>query len=295
MLRSSLPEPLRASTPAHELERAVQAILRAARQAWPGISIPDRDFIAYLAQRLPIDRPAAEGLALIHAADLYLAAGCARGDAKALRHFERRYLSSAEYLPKRAARGEVTDLLQTVRERLFLENGRSDPRISQYRGTGPLGAWVRVVAARASIDQLRGESPRAASDDGELELAAEATEPDLRLINEVYRQQLREVFQATLKSLSSREASLLRLHFLEGLGADGIARVYGASARSVRRWLADLRAEILERVRKRLKQEHGLAGSQLASIERFARERLDVTISALLKRSGRSGTPPSGA
>ena len=62
---------------------ALQAFWQRARAAWPDLDLPRDGFLAHVAQVLPADRDARATLETLHAGDLYLAYGCAIGDAGA--------------------------------------------------------------------------------------------------------------------------------------------------------------------------------------------------------------------
>src|SRR4029453_5873016 len=98
-----------------------------------------------------------------HVADLVLARAWAVGDSAALAEFERRYMPEIEAALARfrMPADEADELKQVVRERLMV-GGDGMPRLARCRGNGPLGAWVRVVAARAAIDSRRQRARRVA-------------------------------------------------------------------------------------------------------------------------------------
>ena len=92
-------------------------------------------------------------------ADLYLAAACARGDAAAVNAFDRAFLQA----PGPIGAGKVTpSQLDEVRQRLRVKLlAGPNPNITTYRGFGPLGAWVRVAAARVASNLQENERGRA--------------------------------------------------------------------------------------------------------------------------------------
>src|SRR5262245_43332820 len=69
-----------------ERARVLRELAAAARAACPGIELPEADFAAYLEARAPAEP---EQLARLHAADLYLACACIRGDRDALERFDK--------------------------------------------------------------------------------------------------------------------------------------------------------------------------------------------------------------
>jgi RNA polymerase sigma-70 factor (ECF subfamily) len=261
---------------------AIDEVVHKGSSAWPELSLGQTAFAAYVAAHLPKGGALGELLESLHAGDLYLAAACATQNADALRSFERRFLSSPAYLPAQARRAGASEILQRLREHLFTNAPGEAPRIGQYTGRAPLGAWLRMVATRLTLDQHRSESASAQRERDFADSAA-PQDPELQLLNATYRVQLQQTLQAALKELSPRDASLLRSHFIEGQTAEAIGRVYGVAGRTVRRWLADIREQVVEQLRARLKQDYGIGGSQLASLERFARSQLDMSLSDLMR------------
>src|SRR5262245_24377427 len=69
------------------LSAALEAIGAAGRAAWPGVEVASDALAAYLAERAPDQTEPLAALRAMQTTDLYLACGCARGDAKAIAHF----------------------------------------------------------------------------------------------------------------------------------------------------------------------------------------------------------------
>src|SRR6478672_633598 len=124
----------------------VIAAFEAGRRQWPGVELPLDAFAAHL-DATGVD---ADDLAL-RGPDLFLAAGCAAGDAAALRHFDAAFVASVDGRVARFAltSDKIDELRQKLRRKLFV--GPS-PGIRRYRGLAPLGAWLHVTATRVAID-----------------------------------------------------------------------------------------------------------------------------------------------
>jgi RNA polymerase sigma-70 factor (ECF subfamily) len=201
------------------LEDALGRLLAAARHAWPALGISDETFLRHAASCVvPSEAGLEAALADLRAADLYLACGCLHGDPAAFAAFEAGFL-----LPLRApgalgrsAAPAADDVLQELRARLFVARGAVPPRIATYRGRGPLGAWVRVAAARVAIDLARA-APEPAARAEEAGLRAPADDPELQLLKRRYRPELEAAFRATLAALPARDANVLRLHYIRDL------------------------------------------------------------------------------
>ena len=124
----------------------VSRLLADGRAAWPTVAVPEPAFAARIAALVASGEVAVDGL---RGADLYLACGCAGGDAAAVAGFEallaplRAQLARAGHDP-----AVVDDALQLVRYRLLVATPERAAKIDTYRGQGSLAGWLRVVVLR---------------------------------------------------------------------------------------------------------------------------------------------------
>ena len=269
--------------PERGLEAALLEALEAGRAAWPDIALDGRDFVAHLAARLPDAPDPASAIGDLHAADLYLAWACARGDARALACFDEHFLSQVgRGWGGRHRLADVADeVRQGLRVRLLVSDGGAPPRIAGYSGRGPLAAWVRMAATRLGLDLRRRERPDARDED-ELSIEAKEDDPELQYLKTRYAAELSEALQTTLAALSARTANVLRLHYQEGMTVDAIGTMYRVSGRTVQRWLAEARRTILAETRRLLSERLGLTDSRLDSLIGLVRSRLDISLSQYL-------------
>ena len=236
-----------------------------ARAAWPGISIGFAEF-ARRARELEVSDQdlAARG------PDLVLAFACAEGDPVALRIFETELMSAIGSYVGRF--NLAADLVDEVRQRVRMKQLLgSPPGISRYRGRGPLGAWVRVTAVRAALDVMAESGTSTASLDIDLpELWSSLNEgPEVETLKKVYRERLMGALEESLKGLSARERTLLRLHVVDGLGIDVIGRIYRVHRATVARWLIAVRGAIFEHMREKLAIRFGISSAELRSVVRM--------------------------
>src|SRR2546429_600530 len=101
------------------------ALFDEARAAWPGVELTRAEVERALARRVdPGEEPAA-ALSQVRAADLYLAAACARSDARALQLFDQRYLSRVPELIRRvdSSPDAAAEVAQELRHKLLLGGG----------------------------------------------------------------------------------------------------------------------------------------------------------------------------
>src|SRR5690349_19700950 len=105
------------------------------------------------------------GASPTHATDLALAYAVAAGDPAATKRFDEHVASdlAAAVRAIDATPAFVDEIAQLTRVRLVVgEDGA--PKISSYRGTGPLRAWVAIAARRTALNARRDAKPdRAAS------------------------------------------------------------------------------------------------------------------------------------
>lgn len=228
-------------------------------------------------------------------ADLYLAAACARGDAKAIARVEAETLSAVR---AQLARGErdpdvVDEVLQRVRTKLFLAaDDRPRPRIAEYSGRGPLAAWVRVVAQRelATLRRERrpagaaGDDAAAAEPDAAAELVAPASlSPELASLRARYLPALARAMRAAIEALEPRQRTLFRLHYVDGLSLERIGALYAVNKGTVSRWLAAAREAVLTRSLALVSAEIGASSADAKSLLGLLVSQLDVSLVGLLE------------
>lgn len=266
------------------LETLLAGHLAAGRAAWPTVTLSDEAFLRHLARHLPPEGAPAEALRQLHAADLYLACACAGGEPQALRALEQHVLQKVPARLGQLPATTVDEVLQVLRQRLLLGMGGAPPKISDYSGRGPLGAWVRIVAARiageltsrAGRQELFSEPPEA------LERMLAPDDPEREVLRADSREVLSEALRAALAALSERERGLLRLHHLHGLTMDRLATMYGEPRSSVARHVAQARERLLKHTRRELAARLKLEGRELESLLGLVQSRLDLSLSRLM-------------
>jgi RNA polymerase sigma-70 factor, ECF subfamily len=251
----------------------------AGQGAWPGVNL-DKSVFAERMRELQVDP---EALAR-RPEDLYLATACVRKDPTALALFERTFLASVTRQLGRVALGpaEQDELLQRLRVLLLV--GPS-PKLLQYRGSGPLGAWVRVCALRLAIEMDAAAGSVRRSDDQALDRLMVGTPGGEVLLDaEHHRESFRVALQEALAALNTKEKTLLRLHFLEGMNIDALASVFHVHRATVARWLVAIRTGVLKTVRKRLSIDLGATPSEAKSLVRLLGSEVELSVHRLLER-----------
>jgi RNA polymerase sigma-70 factor, ECF subfamily len=269
-----------------ETDEALARLFEAGRRAWPTLALAEGPFVHHVARHLPDgDTPRAH-LDALHAADLYLACACGerlRGSVEAFHAAHGAALDAALRglgLPP----AQRDELCQALFEKLFVGRPGAPPKIVDYAGRGPLGAWVRVAAIRAARNALR----QARHD--RLGLAAPdapppsgAPDPELAFLKHHYRDEVQRALKAALADLALDERNVLRLAFLDGLGIDHIASAYGVHRATAARWLARGREALLSRTHALLGRRLRATPAEIEGIVALVRSQLDLTLESLFR------------
>ncbi len=251
------------------------------RDAFPAISLSEAEVAARL---LPVEEAISADAVRSNARDLYLAAACAAGDQAALSILEAGPLRE---IPDFVARIDCSadfgaEVAQLVRQKLLVAPAPGQPtKIGEYRGSGPLGGWIRVVAVRVALDLRRERSTAGRAGSEPMDVAAAGADPEIAVLRDLYRDAFREALHAALGDLPVRARNLLRFHFAEGLTLDGLATSYRVHRATIARWLAQARNQLLERTRHHLGAAVGASGEEVDSIVRVLGSDMDVSLSKL--------------
>ncbi len=244
----------------------------AARARWPGVELELGRFTEHLEQRR------SHGIDRLHASDLYLAAACLAQRPHALEAFE---LECLRPLPRQLSSyglspAAAEELLQALRVRLLVE---APPRLAEYDGRGPLGAWVRVAAVRLASNLKRTEGQQRDVAQASPVRAA-PIDPELALMTHTSKDLLQNAVDAALATLEPEERMALRLTYSHGVNLDGVAQALGVSrATAGRRVLSArerMRDEVLRVLGQRVTQP-----SELESLVKLVRSKLELSLGAL--------------
>jgi len=245
-------------------------VIAATRTRWPALAIDRERFAAALDERgVPSTSP--------NAADIALALALATGDPAALTIFDAEIVPDVSGALRRLARDRdfLDEALQRVRVKLLV--GDPTPRITEYRGRGPLAAWIQIVAIREALMMQRA-TRNEDSDDGDNALIDIAlTEPVLAHTRQLYKDAFAAAFREALHGLEERERMLLRLCFVENAGADDIARLFQVHRVTAFRWLRDAREKLLERTRGCFMSAMAIPASEVDSVMRSLATSLTVS------------------
>jgi RNA polymerase sigma-70 factor, ECF subfamily len=263
----------------------IQETHRRGRQSWPEIELPPHRFEAHV-HRLALPEIALQR----HSEDLFLAFAVLEGDRGALATFEAVYLRPAV---AGAARIEADPaFLDQVTEQL----GRRlitppAPGLRGYTGAAKLAQWLRVAALRTAIELRRSGRPlRPAAEVPVSQLLAGCSiGPDA--LEGLHLADFRKALEDSFRRLTTRQRTLLRLHFLDGLALDALATAYGVHRATVARWLVAMRRTLFARAKELLGAAQPLESGARRTLHRLLEEELQVTLSNFLM----DDTPPDRA
>jgi RNA polymerase sigma-70 factor, ECF subfamily len=254
-----------------------------AREARPGIDVPQAEFERYLAERLPTPDPSTA-----HVEDLYVACGCALGNGPALAALDRELTSvvPGAVSGMKLDASAVQEVVQLIRQKLLLGGEDGRPRILDYAGRAPLKSWLRAMAVRVALNFKRDEKVHAHEDEDLLDNLPDADEDaELRHMRGKYKKELKDAFRAALDALSPEERNQLRLHFVEGVPLDKIGRLYEVNKSTVSRWLARSRETLLKEMRQVLAERLNLAHPDVDSLIRLAVRHFELSLLTVFKHS----------
>lgn len=272
----------RAAPAGPEVDSELRRLHAEGRAAWPELLV---DFAAFGAHLLEL-RGAGESEAPpagLRGPDLYLACACALGDPRAvaalhglLRRDLPRVLASAH-----RADAFADDLLQELSVELLLpRDGRR--AIAGYRGRGSLRSWLRVAATRLAQRLRTAEGPSASAVPEAPAGGPTARGADLEYARRRYHRDFESALTVELAALPQRGRSLLRLHYVDGLSLEQLARVYHLSRATVARELAGFRDSLTRSTRERLLSGLRVTPDELDSLARLAASQLHLSIGRLL-------------
>lgn len=259
------------------VEERVDALVSTARAAWPKIAITPESFLEHLARHAKTS----EALATVRAADLYLACAVCQRDRAAIAYFEEHFMARVpDYVLRvRVGRDVVDEVQQKLRESLMMGSEGKPPKLAEYSGKGALGGWLRVTAVRTALNHIRAAGPAQQELGEEMSLAAD---PELAYVKEHAHDLFADAFERVLGGLDEGGRTILRLHYIDGLTMDQLARLYKTPRSTIARRVAEARQEILSATEALLRDERRLSPSALASVIRLGKSRLEVTITRLL-------------
>lgn len=226
----------------------------------------------------------AAGALALHASELVLAWATSRGDAEAVRQFERAVSDEITAAARKIDRDPafVDEVRQLVQVRLVVGDGVAPPRIASYRGTGPLRAWVAIAAQRVALNVKR-DGQRAVAIDVLAEVVDREPDPELRHLKTLYRAEFRAALTSAIAALTDRQRAVLRLRFVDGLELAQIGKLYRVHESTASRWVAQAIEGVAADARHRLIERLTITPATADSVARMVASQLDLSIARLLQ------------
>ena len=276
------PPALRANlTTLPDLGRKLLELVAEGRSAWPDVVVEPVRLIAFIAARLDGDNDVAGALATLRPADLYLACACAANDKTALAAFDRHYIREVDIALARMRIGppRSNDVKQLVRQRLFVGDG-SPGKIAEYAGRGDLRRWVRSVAVRTCLNDLRKGKHEVLADDDQLiaQHAMPGDDPEIEYMKRTYAAEFRAAFADAMSQLGPREQTLLRYHHIDGLNIDEIGAIYRVHRVTAFRWLEKAKETLVLATLGHLKTRLNVSPKELDSVLRLIRSQVHLSL-----------------
>lgn len=268
--------------PSIALDLELERWIADATAAHPGVAVGP-DVRAFLIERADALRAAHATSA--RAADIVLAAACAVADPAALASFNAALPGIVRPALVRIGvpLSDHDEIVQRVRVALLTATTAGRPGFAGYSGRGDLRAYIRAVAVRIAHKRREREEPPHDRDESDALalLPAADDSPELRVLKERCRNDVRSGFAAAVAALSPRERTLLRQHYVDGLSIDALGPLHGAHRATCARWIEAARAKILRGIREHLREALGLGSAELESAIELVRSQLDLGLSKL--------------
>ena len=269
-----------------DLDRKLWTIVAEGRAAWPDFTLDAKDVVAFVARQVTADlaEAALDGL---RPADVYLACACARQVPGAINAFDRDYMREVDIALSRMRIGppRLNDIKQLVRQRLFVGGGTagaptSAGKIAEYGGRGDLRRWVRSVAVRTCLNDLRKGKREVLVDDDHLiaQHAIQQDDPEVEYMKRTYSAEFKAAFADALAQLGAREQTLLRYHHVDGLNIDEIGAIYRVHRVTAFRWLEKAKELLVRSTLETLRARLKLPASELDSVLRMIRSQIHLSL-----------------
>ncbi|MGQ0508398.1 MAG: sigma-70 family RNA polymerase sigma factor [Myxococcaceae bacterium] len=179
--------------------------------------------------------------------------------------------------------GMESELSSTVRAHVLVGLDEDAPALSAYSGAGPLHAWLKTTVVRTALNLRRALHREQSFPSVERDsLALPDADPEMELMRRRFRAAFPRALESAMAQLHSRDRLLLKLHHLDGLSTDRIAKMYGTHRVTITRWLVSARQEILAHTRRALAIELNAPEAELDSWMRLMRSRLSVSVRRVL-------------
>jgi RNA polymerase sigma-70 factor, ECF subfamily len=271
------------SLPTDEIESQLNELVTSGQVAWPTLRLPPPALVTFIAHNVTrdVDATAADMLHNLRAGDLHLATACAAGDPLALQIFEQ--LMSTEInialARMRVTGARLQDVKQLVLQRLFVGTQGGTGKIIEYGGRGDLRRWVRSVAVRTCLNEMRKHKREVPMEDQLIaNHALPGEDPRLAYMKQTYAAEFKSSFAVALGKVTAREQTLLRYHHVDGLNIDEIGAIYRVHRVTAFRWLEKAKEQLVTATLVDLKDRLDISPDELNSVLRMIRSQVQLSL-----------------
>jgi RNA polymerase sigma-70 factor (ECF subfamily) len=208
---------------------------------------------------------------------------CSAGDPQAiaaLRTFEPNIRAAFRRL--RLDEAAVDDLVQELYSRLLIGGPDGVPKLMSYAGRGSLKSWLRSAATRYGLNFLDSHRQPAPLTETVLLGLRTTGDPELDLLKQKYREYFKDAVATALRSLPTRDRTLLAQYFIDGLTVDELAAIHDTHRATAARWVARAREAVFEETMAQLRTTLRVERNELDSILRLINSQLEASMGALL-------------
>jgi RNA polymerase sigma-70 factor, ECF subfamily len=255
------------------------------RERFAEIPLDDETFARQLARAMK-RRGDGTALSALAAEDLYLAYACFVGAPGAVRALiEQQGPVIRRAIERTVPKPNAAEVEQELLADLLVGTPARPPEIGAYAGRAPLARWVAVIAQRAGLRWLRVERAQttvAVQAGLEPRLAGDTPIEDA-LCRERYLDEFERSLKEALGRAPEQDRALLRLHMVDNLTVEKIARMRGISQPTASRWLAKAREGVLADLKSMLKARLKMDTVDVDHLADLLASRLDLSISRLLR------------
>lgn len=225
---------------------------RAAR-TWPQFVLSEADWEDHVRKTVA----SFDALHSVSVADLYLALGCLKGIPEAVECLRGLMAPECKAAATRlkGSHYEPSDIGQLLLMHVLVPEPARRPRLAAYGGRGPLRAWLRVTLARLMGQLLdRRQETELAMDDLILSTLAspDMDTPERTFLQRETQAHLRRAAAQAFATLSAAERVALRQYYGQGVGIDGLAKLWGQHRSSAARRVLRARSTFQSLVRRAL-------------------------------------------
>jgi RNA polymerase sigma-70 factor, ECF subfamily len=246
-------------------------------------------FIQYACDRIGQRDQLATALAQLDAQDLKRAWQCARGDPNAVAEVDELLLQVAVVIAARFRLGgdEEKEVVQAVRERIFVGRTGHRPAIEQFAGRTKLRSWLAAVLTRAFLDATRARQREAVAEDALLfeQIMCPSDGPFICALRHRYGPAFKRAFAESVAALPPRSATLVRFAYVDELPLASIAEIYRVHRVTVHRWLTHIRSDLARSTRVRLRTLAAIDDEDVDSIVRLVCDFMTSSLRTLLAAS----------